>query len=158
MRWSHTSTTDSLWTLLTWQIGLKYGCPVEDVLTGLTIQCKGWRSVYYKPERKGFLGVTATTLDQTLVQHKRWSEGDLMILFSKYSPAWYGLGKLNPGLLLGYLTYCLWSPNCVATLYYSIVPSLYLLKGISLFPQVFVSLNHHIFLTISYIIFHVSLV
>ncbi|XP_016469265.1 cellulose synthase-like protein E1 [Nicotiana tabacum] len=118
------------------EIGLKYGCPVEDVLTGLTIQCKGWRSVYYKPERKGFLGVTATTLDQTLVQHKRWSEGDLMILFSKYSPAWYGLGKLNPGLLLGYLTYCLWSPNCVATLYYSIVPSLYLLKGISLFPQV----------------------
>ncbi|XP_009793109.2 cellulose synthase-like protein E1 isoform X1 [Nicotiana sylvestris] len=118
------------------EIGLKYGCPVEDVLTGLTIQCKGWKSVYYKPERKGFLGVTATTLDQTLVQHKRWSEGDLMILFSKYSPVWYGLGKLNPGLLLGYLTYCLWSPNCVATLYYSIVPSLYLLKGISLFPQV----------------------
>ncbi|MCE2055169.1 hypothetical protein HAX54_042092 [Datura stramonium] len=118
------------------EIGLKYGCPVEDVLTGLTIQCKGWKSVYYRPKRKGFLGVTATTLDQILVQHKRWSEGDLMILLSKYSPVRYGLGKLNPGLVLGYLTYCLWSPNCLATLYYSIVPSLYLLRGTSLFPQV----------------------
>ncbi|CAN4102604.1 unnamed protein product [Withania somnifera] len=119
------------------EIGLKYGCPVEDVLTGLTIQCKGWKSVYYRPKRKAFLGVTATTLDQILVQHKRWSEGDLMILFSKYSPVWYGLGKLNPGLVLGYLHYCFWSPNCLATLYYSIIPSLYLLRGISLFPQVY---------------------
>ncbi|XP_006346126.1 cellulose synthase-like protein E1 [Solanum tuberosum] len=118
------------------EIGLKYGCPVEDVLTGLTIKCKGWKSVYYRPKRDAFVGVTATTLDQILVQHKRWSEGDLMILFSKYSPVWYGLGKLNPGLVLGYLIYCLWSPNCWATLYYSIVPSFCLLKGIPLFPQV----------------------
>ncbi|KAK4341926.1 hypothetical protein RND71_037742 [Anisodus tanguticus] len=118
------------------EIGLKYGCPVEDVLTGLTIQCKGWKSVYYRPKRKAFLGLTATTLDQILVQHKRWSEGDLNILLSKYSPVWYGLGKLNFCHMLGYLTYCLWSPNFLATLYYSIVPSLYLLKGISLFPQV----------------------
>ncbi|XP_060187002.1 cellulose synthase-like protein E1 [Lycium barbarum] len=118
------------------EIGLKYGCPVEDVLTGLTIQCKGWKSVYYRPKRKAFLGLTATTLDQILVQHKRWSEGDLNILLSKYSPIRYGLGKLNFCHMLGYLTYCLWSPNFLATLYYSIVPSLYLLKGISLFPQV----------------------
>lgn len=80
--------------------------------------------------------MTATTLDQTLVQHKRWSEGDLQILFSKYSPVWYGLGKVNNGLILGILTYCLWSPNCLAVLYYSIIPSLYLLKGVPLFPQV----------------------
>jgi len=67
-----------------------------------------------------------------------------MILFSKYSPVWYGLGKLNPGLVLGYLIYCLWSPNCWATLYYSIVPSFCLLKGIPLFPQVFfASLSSH---------------
>ncbi|KAM3222995.1 cellulose synthase-like protein E1 isoform X2 [Capsicum annuum] len=118
------------------EIGLKYGCSVENILTGLTTKCKGWKSVYYHPKRKAFLGVAATTLDQLLVQHKRWSEGDLNIFFSKYSPVWYGLGKLNPGLVLGYLHYCFWSPNCFATLYYSIVPSLYLLKGISLFPQV----------------------
>ncbi|KAK4386894.1 Cellulose synthase-like protein E1 [Sesamum angolense] len=118
------------------QMGLKYGCPVEDVITGLSIHCRGWKSMYFNPERKGFLGVAGTTLDQTLVQHKRWSEGDLQIFLSKHSPVWNGLGRINLGLIMGYCVYCLWSPNCFATLYYSIIPSLYLLKGDPLFPQV----------------------
>lgn len=118
------------------QMGLRYGCPVEDVLTGLSIQCLGWKSVYYNPARKGFLGVAATSLDQTLLQHKRWSEGDLQVLLSRYSPAWYGLGRISPGLLLGYCSYCLWAPNSLATVFYSTAPSLYLVRGISLFPQV----------------------
>lgn len=118
------------------QMGLKYGCPVEDVITGLSIQCRGWKSVYYNPERKAFLGVAPTTLAQTLVQHKRWSEGDFQILLSKYSPAWFANGKISLGLQLGYCCYCLWATNCLAVLYYSIVPSLYLLRGIPLFPEV----------------------
>ncbi|KAK6154479.1 hypothetical protein DH2020_008727 [Rehmannia glutinosa] len=117
-------------------MGLKYGCPVEDVITGLSIQCRGWKSIYFNPERKGFLGVAGTTLDQTLVQHKRWSEGDLQIFLSKYSPIWYGLGRIKFGLIMGYCAYCLWSINCFATLYYSTIPALYLLRGVSLFPQV----------------------
>ncbi|KAH6775830.1 cellulose synthase like E1 [Perilla frutescens var. hirtella] len=118
------------------EMGLKYGCPVEDVITGLSIQCRGWKSIYFNPQRKAFLGIAATTLDQILVQHKRWSEGDLQILLSDYSPISYGLGKINFGLVMGYCTYCFWSVNCFATIYYSIIPSLYLLKGVSLFPQV----------------------
>ncbi|KAL5803841.1 hypothetical protein ACOSQ3_030641 [Xanthoceras sorbifolium] len=116
------------------KIGLKYGCPVEDVITGISINCKGWKSVYFNSGRTGFVGVAATTLPQTLVQHKRWSEGDFQILLSKYSPAWYAYGRISFGLQLGYCCYCLWAPNCLATLFYSIVPSLYLLRGISLFP------------------------
>ncbi|XP_050881176.1 cellulose synthase-like protein E1 [Lathyrus oleraceus] len=118
------------------EMGLKYGCPVEDVITGLSIQSKGWKSVYYNPRRKAFLGVAPTSLLQVLIQHKRWSEGDFQILFSKYSPAWYAFGKISVGLQMGYCSYCLWSPNCLPTLYYSIIPSLYLLKGIPLFPKV----------------------
>ncbi|GMN62348.1 hypothetical protein TIFTF001_031429 [Ficus carica] len=118
------------------EIGLKYGCPVEDVVTGLSIQSQGWKSVYFNPARKAFLGVAPNTLPQTLVQHKRWSEGDFQILLSKYSPAWYAYKKISLGLQLGYCTYCLWAPNCLAILYYLIVPSLYLLKGIPLFPQI----------------------
>uniref|UniRef100_A0A6V7QVU4 Cellulose synthase-like protein E6 n=1 Tax=Ananas comosus var. bracteatus TaxID=296719 RepID=A0A6V7QVU4_ANACO len=57
------------------EIGLKYGCAVEDVITGLLIQCRGWKSIYFNPPRKGFLGVAPTTMAQTLLQHKRWSEG-----------------------------------------------------------------------------------
>ncbi|CAI9088199.1 OLC1v1022464C1 [Oldenlandia corymbosa var. corymbosa] len=118
------------------EVGLKYGVPVEDVITGLSIHCSGWRSAYYNPARPAFLGVAATSLDQILVQHKRWSEGDLQIYLSKYCPALYGLGKINIGLIMGYSTYCLWSPNSLAVVYYSIIPPLYLLKSISLFPQV----------------------
>lgn len=117
-------------------MGVKYGCPAEDVITGLSIQMRGWKSVYFNPERKAFLGVATTTLPQTLVQHKRWSAGDFLILLSSYSPAWYARGKISFGLQLGYCCYSLWAPNCFATLYYTIIPSLYLLKGISLFPKV----------------------
>ncbi|KAL5548654.1 hypothetical protein UlMin_003885 [Ulmus minor] len=118
------------------EIGLKYGCPVEDVITGLSIQSEGWKSVYFNPSRKAFLGVAPNTLPQTLVQHKRWSEGDFQILLSKYSPAWYAHNKISVGLQLGYCSYCLWATNCFPVLYYSIFPSLYLLKGIPLFPQI----------------------
>ncbi|XP_050246399.1 cellulose synthase-like protein E1 isoform X2 [Quercus robur] len=118
------------------EMGLLYGCPVEDVITGLSIQCRGWKSVYFNPSRTAFLGIAATTLPDALLQHKRWSEGDLQILFSRYSPAWYAHGKISLALQMGYCVYCLWAPNCLATLYYTVIPSLYLLKGISLFPQI----------------------
>ncbi|XP_024027282.1 cellulose synthase-like protein E1 [Morus notabilis] len=118
------------------EMGLKYGCPVEDVITGLSIQTRGWKSVFFSPSRPAFMGVAPTTLLQTLVQHKRWSEGDFQILLSKYSPAWYAHNKITLGLQLGYCCYCLWAPNCLATLYYSFVPSLCLLKSIPLFPPI----------------------
>ncbi|KAG8657788.1 hypothetical protein MANES_03G090316v8 [Manihot esculenta] len=118
------------------EMGLKYGCAVEDVVTGLSIQCKGWKSVYFNPEKKAFLGVAPTTLAQALVQHKRWSEGHLQILLSKHSLERFVQAKISLGLQLGYICYNSWSVNCLATLYYSIIPSLCLLKGISLYPQV----------------------
>ncbi|KAM3743949.1 hypothetical protein ACB098_06G015000 [Castanea mollissima] len=118
------------------EMGLLYGCPVEDVITGLSIQCRGWKSVYFNPSKKAFLGIAPSTLPDALVQQKRWSEGGLQILFSRYSPAWYAQRKISLALQMGYCAYCLWAPNCLATLYYTVIPSLYLLKGISLFPQI----------------------
>ena len=126
-------------------MGLKYGCPVEDVITGLSIQCQGWKSVFFNPSRPAFLGLAPATLALTLVQHKRWSEGFLQILLSKYSPAWYANKKISLGLQLGYCCCCLWAPNCFATLYYSFIPSLYLLRGIPLFPKVLLSQSSHCF-------------
>ncbi|XP_051135628.1 LOW QUALITY PROTEIN: cellulose synthase-like protein E1 [Andrographis paniculata] len=118
------------------EMGVKYGCLVEDMLTGLSIQSRGWKSVYFNPKRTAFLGLATTTLEQTLVQHKRWSEGDLQIFLSRHNPVWIGLGRISVGLMMGYSVYFLWALNCFATLYYSVIPSLYLLKGIALFPQV----------------------
>ncbi|XAR56802.1 Cellulose synthase (UDP-forming) [Bertholletia excelsa] len=118
------------------EMGLKYGCAVEDVITGLSIQCRGWKSAYYNPARKAFLGLASTTLDLSLIQHKRWSEGDFQIFLSEYNPLRLGHGRINLALQMAYSVYCLWAPNCLATLFYSVIPSLYLLRGTALFPQV----------------------
>ncbi|XP_038897441.1 cellulose synthase-like protein E1 isoform X3 [Benincasa hispida] len=118
------------------EMGLRYGCIVEDGMTGLSIQRQGWKSIYCNPEKEAFLGVAPTSLIQTLAQHKRWSEGDLQILLSRYSPASFGRGKISLGLRMVYCIYSLWAVNSLATLYYSTIPSLYLLRGIPLFPEV----------------------
>ncbi|XP_050371384.1 cellulose synthase-like protein E1 [Argentina anserina] len=118
------------------EMGVKYGCPVEDVITGLSIQCRGWKSVNCNPTRKAFLGLAPTTLLQTLVMYKRWGEGNLQIALSRYNVVCYGHGKISFGHQLGYLRFNLWAANCWATLIYSTLPSLYLLKGTSLFPQI----------------------
>lgn len=117
-------------------MGLKYGCPVEDIISGIDILCRGWKSIYYNPERKGFLGLAPSTLLQSLVQHKRWIAGDFQILLSKYSPLLYGHGKIPLPLQISYTQYMLWAPTSLVWLYYYVVPSLCLLKGVALFPEV----------------------
>ncbi|KAK8689897.1 hypothetical protein V6N13_088605 [Hibiscus sabdariffa] len=117
------------------EMGLKYGSSVEDILTGLSIQCRGWRSIYFNPERKAFLGVAPKTLLQYLIQHKRWSEGDFQIFLSRYCPLIYGHKRIPLKLQLSYCNNLLWAVNCLATLYYVTVPSLCLVKGILVFPK-----------------------
>ncbi|CAH9087413.1 unnamed protein product [Cuscuta epithymum] len=119
------------------QMGLVYGCPVEDIVTGLTIQCRGWKSVYYNPnKRASFLGIAPNTLEVALVQHKRWSEGMFQIFISKYCPFTYGYQKIKLAAQMGYCCYLLWAPVSIPILYYVIVPPLCLLHNISLFPKV----------------------
>ncbi|XP_058112667.1 cellulose synthase-like protein E6 [Magnolia sinica] len=118
------------------EMGLKYGCPVEDVITGLAIQCRGWKSIYLNPTRKAFLGVAPTTLLQSLVQNKRWGEGHLQILLTKHCSFIQGHGKIKLGLQMSYATYNAWALNAVPTLCYVVVPSLALLNGMSLFPKI----------------------
>ncbi|KAL6655386.1 hypothetical protein ACP70R_006212 [Stipagrostis hirtigluma subsp. patula] len=118
------------------EIGLKYGCAVEDVITGLAIHCRGWESVYINPPRAAFMGVGPETLAQTILQHKRWSEGNFSIFLSKYCPFYFGHGNIKIQHQMGYSIYGLWAPNALPTLYYVIIPSLGLLKGTPLFPEI----------------------
>ncbi|XP_006647822.2 cellulose synthase-like protein E2 [Oryza brachyantha] len=117
------------------EMGVRYGCPLEDVITGLQIQCRGWKSVYYNPERRGFLGMASTSLGQILVQYKRWTEGFLQISLSRFNPFLLGRGKIKLGLQMGYSVCGFWALNSFPTLYYVTVPSLCFLNGISLFPE-----------------------
>ncbi|GMH25486.1 hypothetical protein Nepgr_027329 [Nepenthes gracilis] len=75
-------------------------------------------------------------MTQLLVQQKRWGEGLLQLMLSKYSPLWRGCGRISFGLQLGYSYYGLWAANGLATLCYSTIPSLFLLKGIPVFPEI----------------------
>ncbi|PPD82637.1 hypothetical protein GOBAR_DD20427 [Gossypium barbadense] len=118
------------------EMGLKYGILVEDIITGLSIKCRGWKSMYLNPEREGFLGVAPTTLLQLLVQHTRWAEGHLQIFLSRYCSLVYGYKRIPLKLRLAYCPFNLWAANCLATLYYVVVPCLCLLKGFSLFPKI----------------------
>lgn len=121
---------------LEWQMGLMYGCLVEDVATGLAIQCRGWRSMYHNPRRKGFMGVAPITLLSALAQIKRWGEGHLDIIFSRNSPLIQGFGKIGLAQQLSYCHYNFWALNSIPHLYYVVVPSLCLLNGLSLYPKV----------------------
>ncbi|XP_022716727.1 cellulose synthase-like protein E6 [Durio zibethinus] len=117
-------------------MGLIYGCPVEDIVTGLTIHCRGWKSVFYNPDNTAFLGVAPPTLDIALVQFTRWSDGMFQTFLSKYCPFIYGYKKIKLGAQMGYSVYLLWAPISLPNLYYAIVLPLSLLQGIPLFPQV----------------------
>lgn len=128
-------------------MGLVYGCAVEDIVTGLSIQCRGWKSIYYNPKREAFLGVAPTTLDISLLQFTRWSEGLFHVFFSKYCPFIYGHGKIKLGAQMGYSIYLLWATLSLPTIYYMVVPPLYLLHGFSFFPKVNVSPSFFMFTT-----------
>ncbi|MBA0668633.1 hypothetical protein Goklo_001524, partial [Gossypium klotzschianum] len=118
------------------EMGLKYGCPAEDIITGLSIQCRGWKSIYLNPERESFLGIAPTSLLTMLVQHKRWAEGHFQIFLSRYCSLLYGHNRIPLKLQLAYCTGNLWAANSLPTLYYIVVPCFCLLKDIPLFPKV----------------------
>jgi hypothetical protein len=119
-------------------MGIIYDCPVEDVITGLAIHCRGWESVNINPSRPAFIGVGPTTLAQTILQHKRFSEGNFLIFLSKYCPFIFGRGKISFLHQMGYSVYGLWAPNSTPALYYVTIPAVGLLKGTSaLFPEVY---------------------
>ncbi|KAL9316756.1 hypothetical protein ACSQ67_017757 [Phaseolus vulgaris] len=117
------------------EMGLVYGIAVEDIATGLVISCRGWKSIYYNPERKAFVGIAPTTLDVNCLQHMRWSEGLFQVFFSKYCPFIYGHGKIHLGVQMGYCNYLLWAPMSLPTLCYAIVLPISLFHGIPLFPK-----------------------
>ncbi|XP_028771561.1 cellulose synthase-like protein E1 isoform X2 [Neltuma alba] len=50
------------------EMGLLYGIPVEDIVIGLMITCRVWKSIYYNPqEKRAFMGVAPTTFGVLLV-------------------------------------------------------------------------------------------
>eukprot|EP01018_Ginkgo_biloba_P003010 Gb_04498 [translate_table: standard] len=117
-------------------VGLVYGCAVEDIITGFTIQCRGWRSVMCNPQRKAFLGCAPTNCNEILTQNKRWSAGLLELFLSEYSPYIYGIGRTPIAQRMCYSYYNIWALRSIPTTCYGLIPAICMHSGLSLFPKV----------------------
>ncbi|GJY17396.1 cellulose synthase-like protein H1 [Tanacetum coccineum] len=106
------------------KVGWLYGSTSEDVLTGLNIHGKGWKSVITSPDPLAFLGCAPTTYPASLTQMKRWGHGLLEILFTNKNPLRLTIkGKLWFRQALCYLWICTWGARSIPELCYAILPA-----------------------------------
>jgi cellulose synthase/poly-beta-1,6-N-acetylglucosamine synthase-like glycosyltransferase len=117
------------------EVGMIYGCAVEDALTGFVIQCRGWKSIYCNPRRKAFLGGAPVNMSDTLIQIKRWSAGYLEFFLSKFCPYVHGIQRTSTAQSMCYGVLCLWAPSSLYILCYGLLPALFMFNGLSLFPK-----------------------
>ncbi|KAI6672789.1 hypothetical protein NL676_000695 [Syzygium grande] len=62
------------------KIGWMYRSTAEDILTGLAIHTKGWRSLHCSPNPPAFLGCAPSSGPASMTQQKRWATGLLEVL------------------------------------------------------------------------------
>ncbi|KAK1353597.1 hypothetical protein POM88_051962 [Heracleum sosnowskyi] len=105
-------------------VGWKYGSLTENILTGLGIHGKGWRSVNCTPTPPAFLGCAPSCRPSTMIQTKRWATGLLEILFSFKSPIVYTInGNLQFRQCLAYMWILSWGLRSIPELVYALLPA-----------------------------------
>ncbi|KAM0009567.1 putative cellulose synthase (UDP-forming) [Helianthus debilis subsp. tardiflorus] len=119
------------------QIGWIYGSATEDVLTGLNIHGRGWRSAITSPDPLAFLGCSATTYPSSLTQQKRWFTGLFEILFTDKNPLLLTIeGNIWFRQALAYFYICLWAVRSVPELCYASLPAYCIIKDSHFLPKV----------------------
>ncbi|PSS16128.1 Cellulose synthase-like protein [Actinidia chinensis var. chinensis] len=119
------------------EVGWIYGSTTEDVLTGLTIHGRGWKSAYCSPNPPAFLGCAPSGGPAIMTQQKRWTTGLLEILFSRRSPFFLALqGKLQFRQCLAYLWLMLWGLRSIPELCYAILPAYCIVTSSHFLPKV----------------------
>ncbi|GLJ58028.1 hypothetical protein SUGI_1501530 [Cryptomeria japonica] len=118
------------------KVGMLYDCVVEDVLTGFSIHCRGWKSVLCYPKRDAFLGCAPVNLNDTLIQNKRWATGLLEIFASKFCPLTYGIRHTKIAQNMSCSFFFLWAMYSLPLICYGSVPALSMLSGLSVFPEI----------------------
>nr|XP_028952951.1 cellulose synthase-like protein H1 isoform X4 [Malus domestica] len=125
---------DTLWGK---KVGWVYGSVSEDVLTGMKIHARGWKSILCTPEPPGFLGTGPSTTHVMLIQRKRWITGLLEILFSKNCPIFATLyAKLEFRQCLAYLRILIWGLLSVPDLCYALLPAYCIITNSHFLPKV----------------------
>ncbi|CAN6571574.1 unnamed protein product [Malus baccata var. baccata] len=125
---------DTLWGK---KVGWVYGSVTEDILTGMKIHARGWKSIICMPEPPGFLGAAPSTTHVTLIQRKRGITGLLEILFSKNCPIFATLyAKLEFRQCLAYLWILIWGLHSIPDLCYALLPAYCLITNSHFLPKV----------------------
>ena len=127
-------------------MGWIYGSQTEDVLTGLTIHTKGWRSEMVTPDPIAFTGCAPAGGPNSMTQQKRWVTGVLEFFFSKKSPILGTMfGKLQFRQCLGYMWMINWGLRSVPEVCYAALLAYCTITNSNLFPKVSICDNHYLF-------------
>lgn len=121
-------------------MGWLYGSKNDDVLTGLMIHKRGWRSGYCSPNTPAFLGCAPSCGPASMTQQKRWATGLLEILFSKHNPVFATFsGKLQFRQCFGYLWILIWGLRSIPEVCYVALPAYCIITNSNFFPKVYTS-------------------
>ena len=119
-----------------------YGSTAEDILTGLSIHARGWRSAFCKPDPHAFLGCAPSDVPSTLIQQKRWATGLLEILFSKSNPFIATLtANLQFRQCLAYIWILSWGLRSIPELCYAVLPAYCIITNSHFLPKVTTAYN-----------------
>ncbi|CAK9315542.1 unnamed protein product [Citrullus colocynthis] len=119
------------------KVGWQYGSIVEDVLTGMEIHKKGWKSAYITPTPPAFLGCAPSGGPIPLNHHKRAMTGLLEILISKKSPIVTAFSdKLQFRQRLIYLWAYLVGLRAIPEICYAALPAFCLISNSHFLPKV----------------------
>ncbi|KAM0002553.1 putative cellulose synthase (UDP-forming) [Helianthus debilis subsp. tardiflorus] len=119
------------------KVGWLYGSTTEDMLTGLNIHGRGWKSVLCSPYPLAFLGCAPSTYPCSLAQQKRWATGLLEVLFTEKNPLLLTMkGNLLFRQALAYHWICLWGARSIPEICYAFLPTYCLITGSHFLPKV----------------------
>ncbi|KAK1439816.1 hypothetical protein QVD17_05638 [Tagetes erecta] len=119
------------------QVGWLYGSATEDLLTGIDIHGRGWRSAITSPDPLAFLGCAPSTYPSSLTQQKRWTMGLFEILFTDKNPLLLTIkGNLWFRQALAYFSFCLWAVYSVFELCYASLPAYCIITGSHFLPKI----------------------
>ncbi|KAH0744800.1 hypothetical protein KY290_032793 [Solanum tuberosum] len=118
------------------KLGWLYGSVAEDILTGLFIQSRGWKSAYCLPDPPAFLGCAPAAGPASMIQQKRWATGLFEVLLNSKSPIIGTLfGKLQLRQCMAYLQIQLWGLRSIFEVCYAILPAYCLITNSHFLPQ-----------------------
>ncbi|KAM5580594.1 cellulose synthase-like protein H1 [Rosa sericea] len=119
------------------QVGWIYGSLTEDLLTGMKIHARGWKSILCMLDPPGFIGSAPKSVPVMLTQRKRWITGLLEVLFSKNSPIFSTLNaKLEFRMCLAYIWILIWGLHCIPALCYSLLPAYCIITNSHFLPKI----------------------